>query len=59
MNRLIKWNQANYLWMKARKHPQFREDDEDRPPSKVLESRGIRTLWVVFVTHKRRTLPWT
>jgi hypothetical protein len=51
--------QANYLWMKARKHPQFREDDEDRPPSKVLESRGIRTLWVVFVIHKRRTLPWT
>jgi len=34
------------------KHPQIREKGEDGPLSKVLESRGIRTLWVIFVVHK-------
>jgi hypothetical protein len=33
-----------------RKHPEFRENAEDRPPSKVLELRGIRRLWVIFGT---------
>jgi len=34
------------------KHRQIGGNDEDGPPSKVLESRGIRTLWVIFVVHK-------
>jgi hypothetical protein len=34
------------------KHPGIRENDEDGPPSKVLELRGIRTLLVIFVVHK-------
>ena len=31
---------------------QTRENDEDRPLPKVLELRGIRTLWVIFVIPK-------
>jgi hypothetical protein len=37
-----------------RKHPEFRENAEDRPPSKVLELRGIRRLWVNFATLKAK-----
>jgi len=33
-------------------HPEIRENDEDGPLSKALESRGMRTVWVIFVIHK-------
>jgi hypothetical protein len=42
----------------GRKDPQVRENDEDGPLSKVLESRGIRMLWVIFVVHKIARLEW-
>ena len=42
-----------------RKHFRFRENDEDRPPLKVLELRGIRRVWVIFVVHKSRSFTWT
>jgi len=40
------------------KHRQIGGNDEDGPPSKVLESRGIRTLWVILVVHKIGRFGW-
>jgi len=40
------------------KHPQIHESDEDGPLSEVLESRGIRKLWVIVVVHKICRLGW-
>jgi hypothetical protein len=41
------------------KHLRFREYDEDKPPLKVLELRGIRRVKIIFVRHKGRSFTWT
>ena len=44
--------------MRLGKHPKIRGNDEDGPLSKVLESRGIRTVWVILVVHKIAGFGW-
>ena len=57
-SKLKKFLQNICLDGEGRKDSQVRENDEDGPLSKALESRGSRMLWVIFVVHKIDRLGW-